>query len=407
MFHYFQSKLSPGFVSIYSARMILRISTALLGLFLPIFLYELFDLELKYVVYFYLAEHFFYFLFVSIGALFLNRIGMRRSLRISILIGALYYILFYLIEKQSGLMDFAFGSNLLFVLLLLAIGAATLHRTMYWVPLHTDVAKFTSKGDRAKQLSTIEATSLALSAIGPIAAGWILSRYSYDILFIIAVLVYFIALIPLITLPKTKERFSWTYLETWREFFSRKRRRTVIAFIGDGAEAAVGVIIWPIFIYELLNGNFLEIGALASLIVFVTIFLQLGIGGFTDHHNKNKMLHWGSVFYAIGWIVKIFVITSFQIFVASAFHNLTKIFSRTPFDALTYDRAADQGHFVDEYTVIHEMAVQIGKVITLIFVLVLIPFFGIKWIFLIAAIASLLMNYLVDDDIIKQGRHAG
>lgn len=407
MFHYFKGNLNPGFVSIYSARMILRISGALLGLFLPIFLYKLFDLDLKYVVCFYLIGHILYFFLVAFGATYLNKIGLRRSFRISILLGALYYVSFYFLDRQVRFNDFSFGWNPITILLFWNIVIITLHRMMYWVPLHTDLAKFTSKGDRSKQLSAIEATTLALGAIGPIIAGWVLANYNYDVLFLVAVLVYLISLIPLIALPHTRERFSWTYAETWKQFLSKERRTTVLAFMGDGAESVVGVVIWPIFIYELLSGNFFEIGALSSLIVFVTIFLQLGVGGFADKHNKNRMLHWGSVFYAIGWIVKMFIVTAFHIFMASAFHNLTKIFARTPFDALSYDRAADQGHYVDEFTVIHEMAVQFGKIITIVLILVLIPFFNIQWIFIIAALASLAMNYLADDEVIENGRHAG
>jgi MFS family permease len=407
MFHYFKGNLSPGFISIYTARMTLRISGALLGLFMPIFLYSLFDFELKFVIYYYLIGHLAYFLLVAYGASYLNRIGLRRSFRISIILGALYFVTFYFLEQQSHVTNFGFGNNPIFILLVWNIIIITLHRIMYWIPLHTDLAKFTDKGNRAKQLSAIEATTLALGAVGPVVAGWVLINYSYDVLFIIAVLVYLIALIPLIALPRTKERFSWSYTETWKEFLSKKRRKTVFAFMGDGAEGVVGVIIWPLFIYELLEGNLFEIGALSSLIVFVTIFLQLGVGGFTDKHDKKKMLHWGSAFYAIGWIVKIFIVTAFHIFIASAFHNLTKIFARTPFDAMSYDRAADQGHYVDEYTVIHEMAVQLGKVISLAFVLLLIPFFEIQWIFVIAALASITMNYLADDDLIEKGRHAG
>lgn len=407
MFHYFKGSLSPGFVSIYSARMILRISGALLGLFLPIFLYTLFDFNLKYVIYYYLIGNIAYFLLVAFGATYLNKIGLRRSFRISIVLGALYYVTFYFIEKQSDLINFSFGNNSIFILLVWNIIILTLHRIMYWIPLHTDLAKFTDKKDRAKQLSAIEATTLALGAIGPVFAGWVLLNYNYDVLFIIAILVFLIALIPLISLPRTRERFSWSYTQTWKEFLSKKRRSTVFAFMGDGAESVVGVIIWPIFIYELLEGNYFEIGALTSLIVFVTIFLQLGVGGFTDKHNKKRMLHWGSAFYAIGWIVKIFIVTAFHIFIASAFHNLTKIFARTPFDAISYDRAADQGHYVDEYTVIHEMALQFGKIISLTFILILIPFFEIQWIFIIAAFASIAMNYLANDELIEQGRHVG
>ena len=43
----------------------------------------------------------------------------------------------------------------------------------------------------------------------------------------------------------------------------------------------------------------------------------------------------------------------------STYHNC-RVFAKTPFDALNYDIAADHGHYVDEYTVIREMAIAIG-----------------------------------------------
>ena len=74
------------------------------------------------------------------------------------------------------------------------------------------------------------------------------------------------------------------------------------------------------------------------------------------------------------------------------------IFTKTPFDALTYEKAADQGHYVDEYTVIHEMAIQYGKVLMLLFVLFLTLFFNIEWTFILAALASLAMNFLATEE---------
>jgi len=406
MFKYFKGRVSQGFVAIYSGRMVLRISSALIGLFLPIFLYELFKFDVKYVIYYYMIGHLLYGFMVAWGCKYLNKVGLRRSLRISVVWGAAYYVTFYFLDKfNSGWLTEQHDKVVL--LLILAIVFLTLYRLMYWVPLHTDIAKFTSKRNRAKQLSLIEATTVVLQAIMPIVAGWILLRHGYSVLFLIAIIIYFSSLIPLITLPRTKEHFCWTYAQTWKEFFSRKRRKAILAFMGDGAENVVGVVIWPIFIWELLQRNYFEVGALSSLIVVVTVVLQLLIGRFTDLSDKKRMLQFGSVFYAIGWVIKIFILTAFHIFIVSTYHNLARIFSRTPFDVLTYEKAADQGHYVDEYTVIHEMAVQFGKVLMLVFVLILTGFFSIQWTFILAAMASLAVNFLADEEIISGGRHAG
>jgi MFS family permease len=278
---------------------------------------------------------------------------------------------------------------------------------MYWLPLHTDMAKFTSKSDRGRQVSLVSATVLVLGAVMPIVAGWILTVHSYDMLFLIAIVVYFTALLPLIFLPRTEEHFSWGYFETWRQFFSQGKRRLVLAYTGNGAEEAVNVIIWPIFIWELLEGNYFEVGAISSLVVAVSVVLQLSVGRFIDTKDKQKIMRWGNLFYAAGWIAKVFIATAFQIFVVSTYHNFAKIFARAPFDALMYEKAADQGHYVDEFTVLHEIAFQFGKSLMLIFALAVVPFLGITWTFVLAALASLAMNFLADQKAIQEGRHIG
>ncbi|MFH1822809.1 MAG: MFS transporter [Patescibacteria group bacterium] len=405
MAHYFKGRISQGFVALYSGRTVLRVAAGLVGLFLPIFLYELFNLRIQYVIYYYLIGHLLYGLTVAWGCKYLNKIGLRRSLRISIIWGSLYYVIFYFLGRSVGVGEFMANQKII-ILICFSIVVITLDRLMYWVPLHTDLAKFTNKKNRAKQLSLIESTAIFLQAVMPLVAGWILIRYNYNVLFLIAIFIYLSSLIPFMTLPRTKERFSWTYRQTWREFFSKKRRSLIFAYMGDGAENVVGIIIWPIFIWELLLGNYFQVGALTSLIVGVTIILQLLLGKYADMSSKTKMIKIGSILYAFGWIFKIFIFTAFQIFIVSTYHNLTKIFARTPFDALSYEIAADQGHYVDEYTVIHEMAIQFGKVLMLILILTLTLFFNIQWTFILAALASLTMNFLADSQLIDKGRNS-
>ena len=402
--NYFQGKLSQGFVAIYSGRMILRISVGMLGLFMPIFMYELFNFNINYVIIYYVISFFIYPTTVAWGCKYLNKIGLRKSLRISVFGGALYYLVFYIIENVKGGGWESDQKMMILFLLALVFVVHDIFRILYWTPLHTDIAKFTDKKNRAKELSALEASTYIMGTIMPLIAGWILLKYGYNILFIIAIFIYMVTLIPFMFLPRTEERFSWGYIQSWKEFFSKKRRKTVFAFLGTGAEDVIGAVIWPIFIWELLHGNYFSVGVLSSLTVGVTVIMQLLVGKYSDIKNKNKMIKLGTILYSTGWIFKIFLATAFQIFVASTYHNFTKIFAKTPFDALTYEKAADQGHYVDEFTVIHEMAINYGKVISLILILVLLQFVGLHWTFIIAALASLAMNFLVDEETVKKGR---
>lgn len=379
---YFNNHLSPGFVALFSGRMIQFAGCGLVGMFIPIFLLTKLNYRAEFVFLYFIAASLAYALMLPIGAQFLNKIGLRRSLRISVIFDGMFYGCFFMFDKNPALF------------LLLSLVALFFARMLFWLPFHTDFAKFTSKADRGKEVSLMWATRSFLSVVMPVVAGFLITKFSFNLVFIIAIILYLSAGIPYLTLPRTKERFSWGVLETFKKFFSRKNKKLVIANMANGAENMVGLIIWPIFIWQLLEGDYLKVGILSSMIVFIAIILQLIVGRYTDLFNKEKMLRYGSIFCAIGWIVKIFVLTSFQIFFAGAYHSFARIFKNTPFDTMNYEIIADQGHLVDEYTVLKEMAIHAGKILMLTFAIIVALSFGLNWTFALAAIASLLINFM-------------
>jgi YQGE family putative transporter len=354
----------------------------IIGLFLPIYLLINFGFEVKYVMLWYLAGHLGYALSLPLGVQFLNKFGLRRSIRVSVFFDALVYTCVYFISKEAVL--FAVASALFLIP----------SRLFFWMPFHVDFAKFTDRLNRGKEVSLIWATKSFLGIVLPVVSGLLIAHYGFGVVFIVAIVLFLSAGIPFLALPRTKERYSWSPFETVKKFFSKKCRALVIANFSNGAENAVALVIWPIFIWQLLQGDFVNVGILSSLIILIGVILQLVVGKYTDLFNKRKLLHWGSAFYAAGWLVKIFVLTGMHIFLVGSYHQFARIFKDTPFDTLNYEILADHGHLVDEYTVIKEMAVQLGKVFILAFAIVVVFFFGLNWTFVLAALASLFINIL-------------
>ncbi|OHA79945.1 MAG: hypothetical protein A2747_01855 [Candidatus Yonathbacteria bacterium RIFCSPHIGHO2_01_FULL_44_41] len=62
-----------GFFGLYFGRMVMAISSGLLGVFLPIFLYNIFDRNVSLVMAYYAAGAFVYLFLVAFGAQFLNQ----------------------------------------------------------------------------------------------------------------------------------------------------------------------------------------------------------------------------------------------------------------------------------------------------------------------------------------------
>lgn len=381
---YFNKSLSKGFVRLYTGKTIVMIASAMLGVFLPIFLYNLFDKNFQLVMLYYGLAALFYGLAVSFGTRFLNKFGFRNALRTSVVLGIVFYIIFYFIDQNN--LKYLIPFSLLVIVF---------YRFLYWLPYHVDFAKFTNKKTRGRQVSIIEATRSTLGVFIPLIAGIIVSYFDFDVLFIIAIILYLASGIPYLTIPRTREKFVWTIKETWKQFFSKKRRKTILAYMADGSENVIGITVWPIFIYQLLDGNYFKVGAISTLIIAISVIAQLFLGKYIDlKAKKEKVLRWGSFLYSFGWLIKIFITTAFQIFVVGAYHSITFIFLRTPFDALTYEIAADQEHYVDEFTVLHEMALNFGRALMIILIIIVSFFFAIQWVFLLAALASMVFNFL-------------
>jgi len=205
---------------------------------------------------------------------------------------------------------------------------------------------------------------------------------------------YVVSVFPLFGIPKKREKFSYGYFETWKILVGEKNRKTFLAYFADGFQSAAGYIIWPIFILLLLKGEYLSVGFISTFIILVSVVLRLIMGDLADHKNKKKLLKIGSWLYSIGWLVKTFVESAFQIFVVGAYHGLSEVLLRTPFDTMMYDRAADREHYIDEYTVLREMSLRIGYLSLLILSLIILSFAGMNWVFVAVALVVLLVNKL-------------
>ena len=381
----FQKKDS-GFMQLFiSKRLIHGAAAALAGIFVPIFLYETSGNSFFVVGGYYAMLSFLYALLLVPSMSITNRLGFSRTLVLSGICSIITYIFLFLLTPE----------NILMLMWPLAV-AIVAFRLFHWVPFHTDFALFTTAGKRGKQVSLSFAAIAFMGAIGPIAAGFIVANAGYSALFGTIIVLLVAATISYAYVPETPTHFDWSWKQTWRQFRYKKNRGLMVGEFANGAETIVNIIVWPIFLFEILNGDLFNIGALSTIIVGVTIVLQLIIGRYLDKQGKDKKktLRIGSYMYAIGWIFKIFVLSAAQVFFVGLYHNIARIFSHTPFSAIIYDMSADQGSLVDEYTVIREMANHLGRATALLataFLTLLVP---IGWTFMIAVAASLALNMI-------------
>ncbi len=381
-----RAKTDSGFLQLFiSKRLIHGAAAALLGIFVPIFIYETTGGLFFIVGGYYALLSLLYALFLVPGMQITNALGFSRTL----VLGGAFSVLLY------ALMVFMNEENFWTILPFLTI-AIVGFRIFHWVPYHVDFSLFTKPGERGRMVSLSMATIAFMGVVGPILAGFIIQQTSYHTLFAIAVALLIAATISYAFVPETKTKFTWSYRQTLSKMFSRKYAGVTFGEAANGAEVAVTTIVWPIFLYELLDGDVFEIGAVSTVIVAATIVIQILVGKYLDakEGNHEKTLRIGSTLYAAGWILKIFVLSAAQVFFVGLYHNIVRIFTKTPYSAIVYDMSAEQGKYVDEFTVIREMASHGGRFLSLTGIAILSLYIPIGWTFVIAAVASIALNMI-------------
>jgi len=379
-----KAKKGEGFVQLFiSKRLIHGSATALLGIFVPIYIYTTTGEKFWILGLFYASVFFFYAVLLVPSMFITNRIGFSRSLVLAGAISVAQMLVWYFVPESAVL-------NWLWLLLVLMI----LFRLFHWVPYHVDFTLFNREGERGKSLSLTFATIAFMGVVGPIASGFILEQTNYNVLFAISIVLFVAATISYAFVPETKTKFTWTFKQTIKKIFSPELRGHNLGTFASGAETAVTLIVWPIFLYEIFNGDFLDIGIVSTFTVAFTIAIQFFVGKHIDKTKGNsiKTLKIGSTLYAIGWILKMFVFSITQVFFVGLYHNITKIFTQTPFATILYDLSGDQGKYVDEYTVVREISNNAGRVVSLLIVSAVAFVLPINFTFILAAFASIALN---------------
>ncbi|MFH1610708.1 MAG: hypothetical protein ABIA91_02345 [Patescibacteria group bacterium] len=382
-------KLPKSLRSLYFHKVIRDVGTSLVGMFGPIFVYVISG-SLEFALIFYGVMNILYILFVPLWA----RLLQYKSMHIFMVIGTfslmIYYLAFYFLDGAGQIVW-----PLIIVLILANIGT----KLFYWVPYHIDFTLFVDKHHRGRQLSYLAILVSLVGIVLPVLSAFVITRFGFQALFLIAIIILVISIFPLLFVPKVREKYSFKYFQTFKEFFDGQHIKTNLAYIADGFQGNIGALIWPIFIFMILKGEYMQVGLISAAVVLISCVLRFIVGEATDKFDKQKLMKTGSILFSIGWLFKAIIESGLHIFVVGIFHDFSAILMRTPFNALVYEIAADEGHYVDEFTIMREIALNMGRILMKITALVLL-FAGISiaWIFVLGAGVSLLINLVSKEE---------
>jgi len=321
IFHFLKNReLNELYISI----AIRAFAVSLIGVFIPIYFYQqgysFFSIFLFYAIW--SLTH---LLFSMPAAKISSKLGLKRSMLLSIPFLILFFFFIYTLENFNWPLP----------LLSISIGLST---SLFWLSYHIDFAKFSNRKNRGKQVGFSKIIIAVFSVLGPVAGGIILTLIGFEILFIIVSVLLIGSVIPLFFSREIHEPSSFSL----KGFLRGQKIKDILSYIGFGIEGKMGAVIWPLFIFIfILSEKYISLGLVSSLTLGVALISIVFVGKFSDIYRR-KILKIGTVFNAAIWVIKSFIVTPIQVFITDAFYGASRMTMDVPFDAINYDKAKEE-----------------------------------------------------------------
>jgi len=326
---------------LYSSMAIKSFALALVGVFVPIYLYK--------IGYGFSSIFFFYAIlclthsFLSIPSAKISaRFGLKHTILFSMPFLIFFFLLLYSLEQ--------FNWPIIFLGIIFGI-----YSSLFWTGYHVDFSKFSDKKNRGKQVGVSQIFIAVFSAIGPLVGGFIVAFFGFKVLFILSCFLLLFSVIPLFFSKEVHEPITFSL----RGLFKKQKAKNILSFIGFGIEQSIALVIWPLFIFLFILGEkYTSLGFVSFLSFFFSVISILVIGKFTDV-SRRLVLRISSVFSAIIWVIKSFVITPIQVFIVGSLYGISRSSALISFEALSYDKA--NKHNILRFIAFREVTINLSK----------------------------------------------
>ena len=378
--HYFAPHPSTELREMFFATAILDFATASVMVFEPIYLYSV-GFSITQILYFFIALYVLYFFLLPLG----GRICRGHGYEHSILYSSPFLIIYYL-----SLFATRFDRRFI----LAALFALAIQKILYWPGYHSNFATYGDGKEVGREVSNRYTMASLASALAPLVGSLIIARSGFASLFIFVSILILLSNLPMMKTPELFVPKDFPYVDAVKRVFERGNARKFFAFFGYGEEL-VALVLWPIFI-SLMVKDFVYVGTIVSLSMFVTILVTLYVGRLSDEGNRTAVLRTGTIYTAASWFVRPIVTGGFGAFLTDLFYRVAKNTMSVPQVAMIYDDA--RKNHVMRTVIFFEMSLALGKVAAALLAVAACWYLKNPWIaiFIIAGVFSSLFSLLKD-----------
>lgn len=369
----------------------------LIGVFLPIYIFELagnypiFSSDALISNTSWVLSY--YFLMSGSGLVFLftfSRILFKKiPLNVAIFVSLLILVVevsFWIIAKQ----------NLYFIWVAGILGG--FRKVFYWLPYHVLFEKKFSNATSHFGKSTAKRQFLVkiISGITPAIGGIVLTQLGFTSLFALSIGLLLLAGIPVLFILKDWKHNDHNPIEVFKNITLNKKYRLISsAHFGQGMEALVVAVFWPLMMLFIL-ANFEKIGFLNSASFIMASITTLIIGRFVDKYGTKVIHAFGVGINSILYIFKLFIAKPASVYLVDVTDRANSPLYAVPTMSVAYEKAEKIGR--SDYHIFRETMLNFGVLFTSVLTFLLLHF-NVEWrfMFLIALVGGL-ASYLINFD---------
>tara|TARA_Y100000310_G_C20704331_1_gene833710 strand:- start:37938 stop:39062 length:1125 start_codon:yes stop_codon:yes gene_type:complete len=334
---------------VYLSAALRSFAVSLLGLFLPLYLHLDRGYSIQATLGFFILYSVSFAVLSPVAAKFASKYGVKHT----VLFGIPFYLLFVLLLYLLGF----FQIPLIIIAMLVGTSQA-----FYWLGMHMTVHHASTRKHRGEAMGKNKGINILATMIGPLIGGFLIAYYGFPIVFLLASIVLTLSGLSLFLSHENHTKYEFNF----RSLIDKEHWKFSLFFVSRGSAVIAAGVIWPLFIYFILNDYF-SLGIVGSLLSVITFILLWLVGKYSDHSNKRKIIKVSTIFDSIVWVVRGLIVTIGHVYAVTIAAAVTNGIREAPLSALEYDNAHGN---TAAYFVNREIYICLGRILMLSVVLV-------------------------------------
>jgi len=345
----------------------------LIAIFVPIYLWQL-GYSIIDILFFYLLWAVYWIIVSPIVVKLISIKGEKHTI---------FYSSFFLIVYYIGL-NYIETWPWLFYILPLLVACRT---CFFWIGWHVNFVEHADRKKQGREIALIQIIAVFTNFITPLIGGVIIFWLGWPYAFIIASIVLFFSVWPLLRTKDTPEKIDFSAKQIVKWIIRKKHRKMNLSLFGYASEVIIGRTLWPVFILIII-GSIDKVGAIVSFSMIASMVVLYFIGKLTDKMSRRKIIKGATLFYVIGWIGRIFADSTGFVFGIDTYHNVAARAVEVPWSSRLYDLAKKEKYF--EFIVAKEIMFRLSRILFIPILILLFWQFGFIAFFICFGIAAIM-----------------